>query len=295
MTRPLVTILMNCFNGENFLEEAIESVLAQTFQDWELIFWDNQSTDASAEIFRSYCDPRLRYIRASQYTKLYVARALALEHACGEFIAFLDVDDTWEPKKLELQVRAFQDPEVGIVCSNFWVQSNHNNRRWLARRSEPPQGAVLDYLLKDYFVGLVTLVVRRSALDSIGRTFGEYDIIGDFDVVVRIAEKWNLAYVDAPLAMYRLHGANLSVQDRETHADELRNWIAAMDLEAPFAKRPAFVAVQQKLAYIEAMNRLLSSDRIGASTFLQRVAPWQRLRLCVGMCMPAALLKRIKK
>ena len=68
---PLVSILMNCYNGEKFLREAIESVLAQTYLNWELIFWDNQSTDQSADIFNSYDDKRLKYFYASKHTLLY--------------------------------------------------------------------------------------------------------------------------------------------------------------------------------------------------------------------------------
>lgn len=295
MTQPLVTILMNCFNGEQYLHEAIDSVLNQTYQNWELIFWDNQSTDASAEIFNSYKDLRFRYMYAPEHSLLYVARGLALEYARGDLVAFLDVDDTWEPQKLERQVEAFKDPRVGIACSNFWIERFQTNRRQRARRSQPPEGAVLDWLLTDYFVGLVTLVVRRSALSSIGRTFGQYNIIGDFDVVVRLAENWELAYVHEPLAVYRLHGDNLSTLQRERHILELRSWIAEMEAKASIAKRPAFRAVQQKLYYLEAMDLLLANKRMKALSFLKLVAPWQAFRLVAGAIMPIVWLKRLKK
>jgi glycosyltransferase involved in cell wall biosynthesis len=295
MNAPLVTILMNCYNGEQYLRKAIDSVLAQSWQNWEVIFWDNQSTDASAEIFQSYDDPRLRYLRAPDHTLLYVARGLALEHARGEFIAFLDVDDTWEPEKLAWQMPLFDNAKVAIVCSNFWIESVQKNRRWPARRLQPQQGAVLDRLLKDYFVGLVTLVVRRSALTSIGRTFGQYNIIGDFDVVVRLAETWDLAYVHEPLAVYRLHGGNLSTQDREKHIFELRSWITEMETQSQLTKRPAFGSVRQKLSYLEAMSRLLAHDRVGALRHLRSVAPWQAFRLIAGVLMPLELLHKLRK
>ena len=68
--QPLVSILMNCFNGDTYLAESLDSVLSQTYQNWELIFWDNQSKDQSAEIFKSYDDPRLKYFLASEHTDL---------------------------------------------------------------------------------------------------------------------------------------------------------------------------------------------------------------------------------
>ena len=97
--QTLVSVIMNCFNGEKFLREAIDSVLAQKYQNWELIFWDNQSTDSSAEIVKSYDDPRIYYFYAPQHTLLYEARNYAIQKSKGEFLAFLDVDDWWEPTR----------------------------------------------------------------------------------------------------------------------------------------------------------------------------------------------------
>ena len=72
--QPLVSIIMNCFNGEKYLKNAIDSVILQTYKNWELIFWDNRSVDKSAEIFKSYKDKRFKYYYASQHTPLYDAR-----------------------------------------------------------------------------------------------------------------------------------------------------------------------------------------------------------------------------
>ena len=110
--QPLVSVIMNCYNGEKYLREAIDSVLAQTYTNWEIVFWDNQSTDRSAEIVRSYADPRLKYYYAPTHTWLYEARNYAVAKANGELLAFLDVDDWWLPNKLERQVPLFENPEV---------------------------------------------------------------------------------------------------------------------------------------------------------------------------------------
>ena len=112
------SVMMNCFNGEKYLEEAIESVLNQTYQNWELIFWDNQSSDNSAKIFKTFKDKRLKYYLSSVHTGLGQARKNAFQKTKGELIAILDVDDVWLPDKLQKQVNCFKDPEVGIVISN---------------------------------------------------------------------------------------------------------------------------------------------------------------------------------
>lgn len=296
MTEPLVTILMNCFNGERYLRQAIESVLTQTWQNWEVIFWDNQSTDASAAIFKSYADPRLRYVYAPSHTLLYEARGLALQHAHGDLIAFLDVDDSWEVQKLVRQVALFENPQVGIVCGNYWIDSEVADRRWLALQSRPPVGWVLDDLLSDYYVGLLTLVIRRSALSGVERTFGtDYNIIGDFDLVVRLAETWQLAYVDEPVATYRLHGGNLSTQGRSRHIVELENWQQEMQRKASFANRPAFKAVGQKIAYLYAMNGLLEGNRLNALQHMPSMGFKQAARIAAGLLMPGSLVRKIKK
>ncbi|MEM6425146.1 MAG: glycosyltransferase family A protein [Cyanobacteria bacterium P01_D01_bin.128] len=108
VTRPLVSVLMNCYNGEPYLKEAVDSVLAQSYENWELIFWDNQSTDRSAALFKSYSDQRLKYFYAPEHSNLSEARAIAFQHLTGEYVAVLDTDDLWRPQKLERQIDFFQ-------------------------------------------------------------------------------------------------------------------------------------------------------------------------------------------
>ena len=117
--QPLVSIIMNCYNGENYLSESIDSVLHQTYKNWELIFWDNKSEDKSAEIFKNYKDKRFKYFYANEHTSLYKARNLAIEKSKGDFIAFLDTDDLWDNVKLEKQMSYFNLSEVGVVFSNL--------------------------------------------------------------------------------------------------------------------------------------------------------------------------------
>ena len=112
--QPLVSIIMNCFNGEKYLREALDSVVNQTYLNWELIFWDNQSTDESKEIFLSYDDERFKYYYSKTHTLLSEARNCAITKSHGDFIAFLDVDDWWDINKLEKQIPLFKDKDVGI-------------------------------------------------------------------------------------------------------------------------------------------------------------------------------------
>ena len=117
--KPLVSIIINCYNGETFLREAIDSVIAQTYENWELVFWDNQSTDSTREIVESYNNPKIKYFYAPDHTPLGEARNLAVEKANGEYINFLDADDVWSPNKLEEQVKLLVPGEVELVYTPF--------------------------------------------------------------------------------------------------------------------------------------------------------------------------------
>ena len=124
--QPLVSIIMNCYNGQAYLEEALNSVINQTYKNWELIFWDNISTDSSCKIFRKHKDSRFKYFYSDEHTILYKARNLAIKKASGSLIAFLDTDDIWLPNKLKKQVPLFNDTEVGLVYGNCWIINENN-------------------------------------------------------------------------------------------------------------------------------------------------------------------------
>lgn len=294
--RALVSVIMNCYNGEKYLRQAVDSVIAQSWKNWELVFWDNQSTDQSAEIFLSYNDPRLKYFYAPTHTLLYEARNYALEKSCGDFYAFLDVDDWWAADKLERQIPLFDDPQVGIVCSNYWVRHEMKNRVWVARTRPVSQGWVLSDLLQDYFVGLLTLIVRKAAVNSLSRIFDpRYHVIGDLDLVVRLSAKWKLAYVHEALAYYRLHGSNETSMQRGRHVAELETW--ELEMKKDESVGPAFKQgmAASWIVYIKAMHALLQGDRRAAFNLLSSMH-WGRLkwRLLVALAMPLKALQKIK-
>ena len=203
----LVSIIINCYNGENFLKEAVDSVIAQIYQKWEIIFWDNQSTDSSAKIFQNYEDARLKYFLAPEHTNLSEARKLAIEKASGEYFAFLDVDDWWDTKKLEKQMSCFKDPNVGLVYGNYWYVDEKNGIQYILYRNSLPSGYLTDVLLKNYFVGLLSIIIKKKAYDSLNYGFdSSYHIIGDFDITLRISVQWNIDCVQVPIAFFRFHG-----------------------------------------------------------------------------------------
>ena len=226
---PLVSIIMNCYNGEKYLNEALDSIIQQTYKNWEVIFWDNLSTDKSADIYKSYDDLRLKYFIATEHTLLYEARNYAIKKASGEFYAFLDVDDWWTPEKLEKQIPFFKDLKVGLVYGNLWYENEQNRSRRILYKKILPSGRILGDLLKNYVVGLVTIVIRRITFESLHHPFNsEYHLIGDFDCVIRIAVDWNINCVQEPVAHYRWTGDNGTNKNKERQLQEIEHWYNAM-------------------------------------------------------------------
>ena len=256
---PLVSIIINCFNGEKYLHEALDSVITQTYKNWEIIFWDNQSIDKSAEIFKSYKDSRLKYYCASSHTNiLYEARNYALEKVNGDFIAFLDVDDWWLPNKLEKQIPLFDDPDVGLVYGNEWRFFEKKNKKEIYIKKILPTGMILDELLHDYVIASPTYVIRKKSLDSLEYHFNKhFHIIGDFDLNVRLAAKWKISCVQDPVAIARIHGQNVSLLNKNKEIEELKIWYNKMKINPIFSSKSGLNQIPLKILYLEIMQAIL--------------------------------------
>ena len=118
---PLVSIIMNCYNGEKYLKQSIKSVIQQKYQNWEIIFFDNCSTDKSVTTAKSFQNKRIKIYKSNKYLKLYAARNLALKYAKGDYIAFLDTDDYWDSKKLFLQINYILEKKKNLSFRTFII------------------------------------------------------------------------------------------------------------------------------------------------------------------------------
>ena len=220
----LVSVIMNCFNGEKYLHESINSVLNQTYRNLELIFWDNQSNDRSAEYVKSYDDPRIKYFYAPKHTLLYEARNHAIEKSIGEYIAILDVDDWWEVNKLELQLPHFNDASVGLTCGNYKIYYEDISWWCYGWKKSKPSGMIFNDLLNDYHIGLLTIIIRRQAFFDIGGFDSRYHVIGDMDFSMRLAEQWKIKTLNQALANFRKHATNESELRKDLFVEEMKIW-----------------------------------------------------------------------
>jgi len=160
--QPLVSIIMNCYNGEKYLKQAIDSIYVQTYTNWEIIFWDNVSTDNSADIAKTY-DKRLKYFRGKEYVPLGAARKKAIEKSSGKWIGFLDTDDLWYPNKLERQIKVVENSEYALCYAGIRA-IYENGKDHVTTVPQHDQGMLFGQLLVNWDIDMVTPIVRRSAL-----------------------------------------------------------------------------------------------------------------------------------
>jgi glycosyltransferase involved in cell wall biosynthesis len=201
---------MNCYNGAKFLQEAVDSVIAQTYTNWEIIFWDNCSTDRTQEIINSYNDVRIKYFRGKETVPLGCARNYALEKAQGEFISFLDVDDIWKNIKLSEEINIFMNnPQVGFVFSRYEMFTE--NISLLSDSNGSNRYVSVIELLKNYTVGMSAAVIRSNIIKNNNIIFNtNFSLIEDYDFFLRIACHTKVYYIGTILMRYRQHGNNMS-------------------------------------------------------------------------------------
>ena len=208
MSNPLVSVVMAVYNGEKFLPASIASALAQTYAPLEIIAVDDGSTDGSAEILKSF-GSRLRVFR-QQNAGQAAARNLGISKAAGEWIAFLDQDDLWEPYKTELQLSAVQDDEAVVHANARGIDVSGAVHQ--PRILNPQRSAALLDLLRSSTLVIGTALVRRDVLAKVGG-FDPMNRFGteDYQLWLRLAANGcKFRLLDEVLASGRTHGENFS-------------------------------------------------------------------------------------
>lgn len=216
MTGELVSIMMPAYNAEQYIEQAIDSVLAQTFIDWELVVVNDGSTDRTADILARYTDPRIKVIHQENGGES-VARNTALENMSSSLVAYLDADDAYLPNHLELTTDyLYGHPERDGVYSDG-IHINETGERLAplsSRRRGPFEGNLFEPLVwaSDVFGPPSCVVLRREPITSRGLRYDPRIVIGpDWDFFIRYAEDTTFGYIDEQTCLYRVHQTNISV------------------------------------------------------------------------------------
>lgn len=207
-TSPTVSVVIPTYNAAELLPEAVESVLSQTYRDFEIVVVDDGSTDETPAVMEEYAED-VRYIRKENGGSAS-ARNRGIEEARGEYVAFLDADDRWRPAKLETQMDAHAaDPTLAWSYTGARLV-DHETEEILFRKCQTRRrygGDILRKLLRGNFVTPSTTLIERRVFDEVG-TFDEsslHRISEDWDLWLRIAARYPIKYIDEPLVEMRQH------------------------------------------------------------------------------------------
>lgn len=227
----LVSIIVNCFNGEKYLAECLQSIWDQKYKKWEVIFWDNQSSDNSKKIFFNFMtkDERFKYFYSKKHVTLYEGRNLACSKAKGDFIAFLDTDDKWGDTFLESRSQYFDTNEYDFFYSNCFHYFEKEKKKYLFTNKKLKSGKIFNFLAKNYLVKISTLIMRKKIFESEQKFNKNYNIIGDYELVMRMSEKYNFLANQKPLALIRFHKKNFLNLHRDMFYSEYKDWYLNID------------------------------------------------------------------
>jgi GT2 family glycosyltransferase len=249
---PKVTVLLAVWNGEPFIRGAVGSVLAQTLASFELLVVDDASTDRTAEIVRSFDDPRIRVLENERNLGQVPSLNRGLREARGEYVARLDADDECRPTRLERQVEILDcDPRVGLVGTWMEMIGERGQRLgWLRKSLDDYVDFVYHSLIMRVYVSHPSAMYRRAPVLELGGYDESTGPAEDKDLWRRLAlRRWDARIVPEPLVAYRLHGQQLS----QTQAEHQR--------EVDGASQDRFLAALAPDAPVTAVRLLLAGDR----------------------------------
>ena len=291
INNPLVSIVINCYNGEKYLRQSIESILDQSYQNLELIFWDNHSTDQSKNIIKSYDDKRIKYFFSQNHSTLYQARNLALKECKGDFISFLDVDDYYLKDRIVKQLLHFKDQKVGVTYSNYYRYYEDINKKKLLTNKILPSGNLTKYILEESQISFMTVMIRKKSLESLQFNFDQkYSIIGDYDLLYRLSFNWDFYYIKEPLAVYRIHDDNFS-KNSILFIDELKDWYNKN--YSSFANKKNYI--YKKIIFFQALEYSSKKNILKFfKEFWKYPMSFDKIKLLLIMITPNFVLKHLK-
>jgi glycosyltransferase involved in cell wall biosynthesis len=299
---PVISIIMNCYNCASFLREAIDSVYEQTFTDWEIVFWDNASTDKSSDIASSY-DHRLKYFCAKKTTPLGEARKLALNKAKGKYICFLDCDDLYLEDKLEKQYQLMEEQQYAMSYgSTIVIDKNGDKIRQDTVYYE--SGYVFDQLLNKYEINMLSVMIRRNVLEENILTFLPHlEYCPDYNLFMEIASRFPVGVIRDNIVKYRVLPNSLSKKTLHLVSIEIQytlDKILERDPDIRDKYSNSVKAAYAKLSYYDAINYINKDKFKEARKSLKAVLTqrWQYMALYFLLLLPISanhILRLLKR
>lgn len=248
---PTVSIIIPTYNRGHVLSRAIQSVLNQTYQDFELIIVDDGSTDHTEKLVKSFASEKIRYIRHAANKGPSAARNTGIRSAKGNYIAFQDSDDEWMPDKLEKQIKAFEKapPEVAIVYTGCHIIANNKKQYSPSATITPKDGDLFSSFLKHSFLRQQQTLVKRECFEKAGMFDERFPPAEDRELFLRMSKYYQFKYINEPLVIIYPQPDSLSANESA--------WIKAYKL-----------VLETYFEYIKQDKRVLAYNYFRLGTYL---------------------------
>ncbi len=207
---PLISVIVNCHNGQKYLDSCIKSILKQSYKNFEIIFFDNFSSDNSYQTISMFKDSRIKIFKSDIFLTLPEARNQAINKSNGEFIAILDTDDKADAKRLEKQINFMLDnKEYGAISANCIFIDDDGK---MIQKSDLPldHSSIATKIFWSYPFNNPTLFIRREILEKVGGYPEKFKFINDYALMFEIFNISRVANLKEFLGYYRVHKNNLT-------------------------------------------------------------------------------------
>ncbi len=272
--QPVVSVIMPTYNRADYLKKAVQSVLDQTFSNFEIIIINNYSTDNTLDVISAFNDDRIKVINFKNEGIIAKSRNQGIMQSVGKYVAFLDDDDLWCPDKLELQIKYMgEHPEFDLIYSNALIIDEHETKKGLLKDSKDAKtGQVFLDLLYENFIPVLTVLMKREIIETNG-LFNEDPSMRaaeDYEYWLRTSLKFNFGYIDEALTLYRIHSESVSMNTNRPLLTQktLRSFMFYPEVPEKYYKNIAY--------NIERLNSDISvyywsiSDKINARLFAKK-------------------------
>lgn len=210
MNKYNLTVLMNCKNGEKYLNEALEGLRNQTYKNWNLFFFDNQSNDSSKKIFLSIEDSRFKYFSFEKNLNLGEARKTAWQFIDTDYVAICDVDDISLKNRFFEQIKYMENNKnCAVVGSNVNLINNHS-RKFNEIICYMKQKELKYQIQYKHVFNSATLLFRKQCVDEVNGYNSNYEMVNDYDLLFRLSRKFDIGIINKTLVSNRQHDSNLS-------------------------------------------------------------------------------------
>lgn len=300
---PLVSIITPAYNSDKFIGETIESVINQTYKNWEMIIVDDGSTDKTCDIVKKYCkrDIRVQYFWQKNSGRPAVPRNVAIRRAKGKYIAFLDSDDLWVSEKLAKQVEYMEKhPDLALV---YGLAKCVGNPLFEGRLVVRPKRIYSHHAFEELFIYnsivCMTAMVRASSLQRVGLFNEDLNFVSaeDWDLWLRFAHDYKIGFIPEVLGFYRAHTQGISKDETKylkalnvIEKYENMNWVSQELVE----RSRSFVYFAAAMSYLRLLNR--NMRRHFLKVFIGSPFYLLRLKAFCGLCfsyLPTIIQKNL--